>query len=267
MKHIVKPSPASLNHIVFTEESAKNRVLIKNVLLELVNLDTALEIMSKTLTEEEYIEYIKYFEHSIEGDIERIECFSLSDSLKAKIDAYANGSLSILKYIVENRDAGTEESDPLFYCVMEIFEESVLGLHSPYAVQFLVFSLVATESNRTVGFISFLCNNVHSTDQRRELMAIYIASFIGRVSEFSADALAVVEEYIEMTKQRILSIDDKFTRVLLSGLYHIQEKSGHKFNLHSFLSKIQIEPLSNINYPFDPSPIEAYNRLIENYKY
>ncbi|KAH9386677.1 uncharacterized protein NEMAJ01_1573 [Nematocida major] len=269
MKQTLKPSSVRLGRIAFTNNKIEDRIVLRKVLLHLANLDTALDIMSKTLLEEEYSEYVSYMENAIRGNISGLPApedaeYLIKDSLRSKVDAFIEGILCVLKYIKRNDPSAEEEQDLLFYTIMEVFEDSILGLHSPYMIQFVVYALVVRDEARAAGFLSFLCSNVHSADQRRELMAVYISSFIARAPGLSKDALSVAREYVEAAKDRVSRIDDRFSQVLLSGLAHIEETSCHDLGLADFLAQAKTGRAS-IKYPFDPTPIEDYNQIIKEY--
>ncbi|EIJ87456.1 hypothetical protein NEPAR06_0043 [Nematocida parisii] len=222
-----------LDNIEFTDNQVNNRILLKKVLPSLINLDTSISIMLSTLSPEEYREYEKYVNIAIDSNISRLSSNGnasieipksngslLSDSFCSKIYAYHGGLLRIMNYM---KTEIIEENDSLFDLVMEIFEDMILGLYSTYCIHYVIYGLIMRTDSRLSGYISFLANIVHGNDQRRIVASLCLGSLLKRLRHLSDEAREIVDEYIFDCKNRIISMNDGFSDVLLSQLWSISE--------------------------------------------
>ncbi|KAI5189142.1 hypothetical protein NEMIN01_0308 [Nematocida minor] len=300
MKHEMKPV-VNIRDVLFTKGSIGNRIVLRNILIEVVNLDTSIFIMKGSLEKEEHLLCAEYINSSFSKEIENRETESietdrnrmyiydmnrdssdrygrLSDSLRSKIEGYAHGLVSIIRYIQQETMEGNEvqqkmmettesieskENDLLFFCIMEVFEEFVLGLHTVYSVQYIMYVLSISNEIRTSNFLSFLLSTVQSNDQRRRMTAVYFASFVSRVKCLSADSMEIVGEYVEYCRNRINTVDDRYSRVLLGCIKYISENSRITVGTEDILAEAQILPEEMSNHPFRRTGIEVFDRFID----
>lgn len=274
----MKPATVRLKGLKLTQNPPNDRILLRTALLEAVNIDTSLGIIFQSLSLEEHAEYRKYAEKAFTSAIvngsDRYAVYIdqakgkysasglLSDSLYAKLDVYAECIVLVMNYIRESTEEGT--NDILFYCFMEIFEECIFGLSFVYGVHHVIYTLAVSTEARKNDFMSFLSSIAHSTDQRREIASVYMASFVSGLDYLSDESAGIVNEYVSCCIDRIKSMDDRFSGVLLGGLLRMSENKNHLVDFSiSQVKGHKVSPIYDRECLFRKTHIKSYNRFID----
>ncbi|KAI5136249.1 hypothetical protein NEAUS06_1823 [Nematocida ausubeli] len=281
MQERAKSASNPLECLEFSNDPVSNRILLKKALPELINLDTSISILIERISVEEFDAYKKYVNLILqENPADNLSVAGISPNLQEKARIYHISMMKILKYVkncdkIELRSETTAEdefeiencpvddSDLLFYLIMGIFEEHLFGLYKPYCIQYVIYAIAMTNYNRMTCFLSFLCSLLQGNDQRRMISALFMASFVGHIKKPSQDALEIILEYVRLAKERISTVNDKFSRVLLSGLRFINENNPKIPEISDFLTEFEGINGEPVVFPFDKAPIAAYQAIID----